>query len=77
MSDSRKALAEDEAEYLDNCKYFGEPVHRLYTEHSDLLEKLRASEKELHTQHLRLLRQRRQALAKLTPEDKLALGLKD
>jgi hypothetical protein len=76
MGDSRKAIAEDIAEYGEICKHFGEPdTEGPYSEHARLLKSLWQTERELHRKHRDHLRQRNAALSKLTPEDKRALGL--
>jgi hypothetical protein len=76
MSDSRKAIAEDEDEYHDLCKHFGEsPTDGPYSDHAKLLKQFRRAERTLHQKHLTHLKQRSDALAKLTSEDKRVLGL--
>ena len=76
MSDSRKAIAEDEDEYYALCKHFGESSSGgPYSEHAALLKGFKKEEDTLHRKHKDHLKQRNTALAKLTLEDKKVLGL--
>ncbi len=75
MGDIRKAIAEDEADYHSLCEYFNEKYVGPYTEHAKLLKEMKRKEYELHRAHLKTLNDRKLGLAKLTTEERAALGL--
>lgn len=77
MGDMRKAIYDDEQDYERLCKHFGESSGPgPYSDHAKLLARMKKEENELHQKHKEQLRLRFDALAKLTPAEQVALGLK-